>query len=191
MPDQPLLTLVELSSTLRCCALEQMRIAIISDTHGLLRPEVEAFVQTTDLVFHAGDVGKADVLDKLRATAPLKVVRGNVDSGPWAQQLPSEIFHLFPEQNLQVIMAHKWQDISTASLHAPSLLIVGHSHKPELAMQTDGNIKLNPGSCGPRRFKLPVCAALMILDAEGIQIRVFDVLTQEHLFDWHSTSSKW
>ena len=173
------------------CASNQMRIAIISDTHGLLRPEVEAFVQKSDLVFHAGDVGKSEVLDKIRACAPLKVVRGNVDTELWAQQLPSEISHFFPEQKLKIVMAHKWQDISQPArdeMSGPSLMIVGHSHKPELTVQPNGNIKLNPGSCGPRRFRLPVSVALMTFDVSTVQISVVDVLTQQQLFEWQRTT---
>ena len=165
-----------------------MRIAIISDTHGLLRPEVESFLQGCDLICHAGDVGKEEVLTRLRAFAPVLVVKGNVDAGPWTRQLPSDISHSFPEQAFRLFMTHKWQDVpeewrDTGS----SLIIIGHSHQPELSIQGNGALKLNPGSCGPRRFKLPVSAALMLLDNDQAQISVSDILTHQQLFEWNGT----
>ena len=163
-----------------------MRIAIISDTHGLLRPEVEAFVQGSDLIFHAGDIGKEEVLEKLRACAPVQVVRGNVDTESWAHQLPSEVSRSFSDPTFRVFMTHKWQDVpeDVHDGHA-SLIIIGHSHKPDLAMQAKGTLKLNPGSCGPRRFNLPVCAALMVANADQVQIKILNILTQEQLFEWN------
>ena len=160
-----------------------LRIAVVSDTHGLLRPELAAFVQGSDLIFHAGDVGKGSVLDQLRALAPLKVVKGNVDIGSWAQGLPSEIIHELEDGALRIYMTHRWQDVPESEDHRPQqLIIVGHSHKPELSLQENGAIKLNPGSCGARRFKLPVSAARLNLKGGELAISIHDLLGGKQLF---------
>jgi uncharacterized protein len=132
-------------------------VGVISDTHGLLRPEALAALRGVDLILHAGDVGKPEVLDELRRIAPMFVVRGNVDHGDWALQLPvSEIVQVGDQS---FYMLH---DIGELDLDPPTAgfaaVIFGHSHQPAIEVR-DGVLFLNPGSAGPRRFKLPVSVA--------------------------------
>ena len=132
-------------------------VGIISDTHGLLRPQALAALRGSDLIIHAGDVGNADLLEPLRALAPTVVVRGNVDSGPWALALPmtelvdvgGRLFHVLHD------IAQLDLDPAAAGVAA---VVFGHSHKPSIATR-DGVLYLNPGSAGPRRFDLPVSVA--------------------------------
>jgi uncharacterized protein len=132
-------------------------VGVISDTHGLLRPEALAALRGADLILHAGDVGKPEVLDELRRIAPTFVVRGNVDHGNWALELPvSEIVQV---GDRSFYMLH---DIGEFDLDPATggfaAVIFGHSHQPAIEVR-DGVLFLNPGSAGPRRFKLPVSVA--------------------------------
>jgi putative phosphoesterase len=132
-------------------------VGVISDTHGLLRPEAVDALRGVELILHAGDVGKPEVLDGLRRVAPTFVVRGNVDHGDWASRLPvSEIVEV---GGRSFYMLH---DIGELDLDPPTAgfaaVIFGHSHHP-LIETRDGVLFLNPGSAGPRRFKLPVSVA--------------------------------
>jgi putative phosphoesterase len=132
-------------------------VGVISDTHGLLRPEALDALRGADLILHAGDVGKPEVLDEVRRLGPTFVVRGNVDHGDWALRLPvSEIVQV---GDLSFYMLH---DIGELDLDPPTAgfaaVIFGHSHQPSIDVR-DGVLFLNPGSAGPRRFKLPVSVA--------------------------------
>src|SRR5918996_4851432 len=132
-------------------------VGVISDTHGLVRPEALAALHGSDLIVHAGDVGAAEVLERLRAIAPTIAVRGNVDTGAWAQTLPTtEIAHA-GELSLYVIHVLSELDLDpkTAGFAA---VISGHSHRPSAEVR-DGVLYLNPGSAGPRRFRLPITIA--------------------------------
>ena len=132
-------------------------VGVISDTHGLLRPEAIDALRGADLILHAGDVGKPEVLDELRHLAPLTVVRGNVDHGDWALRLP--ISEIVAVGQHSFYMLH---DIGELDLDPPTAgfaaVIFGHSHQPSIETR-DGVLFLNPGSAGPRRFKLPVSIA--------------------------------
>jgi putative phosphoesterase len=132
-------------------------VGVISDTHGLLRPEALDALRGADLILHAGDVGKPEVLDELRRVAPTFVVRGNVDHGDWALQLPvSEIVQV-GDRSFYIL-----HDIGELDLDPPTAgfaaVIFGHSHQPSIEVR-NGVLFLNPGSAGPRRFKLPVSIA--------------------------------
>ncbi|HCJ28451.1 MAG TPA: YfcE family phosphodiesterase [Pseudomonas sp.] len=144
-----------------------MRIGVISDTHGLLRPEALAALQGCERIIHAGDIGKPAVLDKLRELAPLEVIRGNVDSGEWAASIPEQL-------DLQVgtLRIHVTHDVKTMGIDPVAehvdVVIAGHSHQPKIE-EVDGVLYLNPGSAGRRRFTLPISLAL--LDIEDGQPR--------------------
>jgi len=129
-------------------------IGVISDTHGLLRPEAVEALKGCDLILHAGDVGKPQVLDALRQMAPVHAVRGNVDRGAWTQDLPVRE-HLTIEGHV-VFVLHILEDLDVDPAAAGfSVVIFGHTHQPKIEPQ--GNVLyFNPGSAGPRRFKLPV-----------------------------------
>ena len=144
-----------------------MRIGVISDTHGLLRPEALAALQGCERIIHAGDIGKPEVLEGLRALAPLDVIRGNVDSGDWAAEVPE---HLDLEiGGLRVYVTH---DVKTMGIdpiaEQVDVVIAGHSHQPKIE-QVNGVLYLNPGSAGRRRLTLPISLAL--LDIEDGQPR--------------------
>jgi uncharacterized protein len=130
-------------------------IGVISDTHGLVRPEAKAALRGCDAIVHAGDIGKPDVLDELAELAPLTAIRGNVDR--WAVSLPDTSVLTLGGKRFYVI--HNVKDIDLDPRSAGfAAVISGHSHLPESEMR-DGVLYLNPGSAGPRRFKLPVSVA--------------------------------
>ena len=134
-----------------------MNIGVISDTHGLVRPEAVAALEGSDLIIHAGDIGSPDVLDALRALAPVIAVRGNVDKGSWAEELPDTDVVQADEALIYVLHSLSEIDLNPAAaqMHA---VIAGHSHEPSIVTRA-GVLYLNPGSAGPRRFKLPVGVA--------------------------------
>jgi putative phosphoesterase len=136
-------------------------VGVISDTHGLLRPEAVAALRGCDPIIHAGDVGSPDVLDELRQIAPVIAVRGNVDRGAWAQRLPlTEIVQI---DGFVLYVLHILDDLD---LDPPTagfrVVIFGHSHQPENALK-EGVLHFNPGSAGPRRFRLPVTVGRLLL----------------------------
>ena len=141
-----------------------MRIGVISDTHGLLRPEALAVLEGCERIIHAGDIGKPQVLAALRAIAPLDVIRGNIDDGDWAEDLPERLELVHGGVRLYVLHDLKTLDFDPAS-RGIGVVISGHSHKPGIDRRDDGVLYLNPGSAGPRRFKLPISLAL--LDVEN------------------------
>jgi uncharacterized protein len=135
----------------------QTTVGVISDTHGVVRPEAIEALRGSEWIIHAGDVGDPDVLERLRAIAPTVAVRGNVDNGPWAQTLPvSEVVSV---GDVLLYVLHRLEDLDldpkTAGFAA---VIYGHSHQPSSETR-DGILFLNPGSAGPRRFRLPVAIA--------------------------------
>jgi putative phosphoesterase len=137
------------------------RIGLISDTHGLLRDEALLALRGSDLIIHAGDVGKPEILDALKALAPVVAVRGNVDQADWAATLPStavaetDAATFYVLHNLQQLEL----DPKAAGFH---VVVSGHTHKPKHATR-GGVLYLNPGSAGPRRFDLPVTIARLDL----------------------------
>ena len=150
-------------------------IGVISDTHGLVRPQAIEALAGVDLILHAGDIGNQQVLDTLNEIAPVVAVRGNNDKGEWAQSLAD--WEVVEIGAVSIYMLHDLKEIDispTADLF--QVVVSGHSHKPAVE-ERRGVIYLNPGSAGPRRFTLPVCLAhLHILDdkvdAEIIELSV-------------------
>ena len=134
-----------------------MRIGILSDTHGLLRPEVLDALSGAELIIHAGDIGAPQVLESMRAIAPVFAVRGNVDTQAWARRLPAT--QTVPVDKHRFHVLHNVLDLSIDLAAAGiATVIFGHSHRPWIETR-GGVLYLNPGSAGPRRFKLPVCIA--------------------------------
>jgi uncharacterized protein len=153
----------------------KMRVGIISDTHGLLRPEAVHALHGADVILHAGDVGKADVLAALKRVAPVFAVRGNVDTGAWAEELPLTTVVELDGASLYIL--HNLGELDLRPDAAKfDFVISGHTHK---AAQFEKNsvVYLNPGSAGPRRFNLPVTLALLDLGtkpwrAEMIELKI-------------------
>ena len=146
------------------------RIGVISDTHGLLRPEALAFLRGSELIVHGGDVGDAGILDSLRSIAPLTAVRGNNDKGRWADSLAhTEVLQV---EGVLIYVIH---DIAELDLDPAAagfrVVVTGHSHKAKVHEQ-DGVLYVNPGSAGPRRFKLPISVAEITVVGATVQARV-------------------
>ena len=143
----------------------RIEIGVVADTHGLVRPELLELFKDVSLIAHAGDIGKPGVLDILRRVAPVIAVRGNADKGAWAEALPS--FEVIEVAGHFLYLIH---DIKTLDLDpcaaGMQAVISGHSHLPD-ASRKDGVLFLNPGSAGPKRFKLPVTAALLRIESSG------------------------
>jgi putative phosphoesterase len=148
------------------------RIGIISDTHGLLRPEAERALAGVDHIIHAGDIGRPEIMDALRRIAPVTAIRGNVDNGEWAREYPDTKLVRLAGKSIYVL-----HDLKTlqADLGAGSDVIVsGHSHVPKIDM-VGGVLYLNPGSAGPRRFRLPITLATLEVTSQGMRPEVHDL----------------
>jgi putative phosphoesterase len=136
-------------------------VGLISDTHGLLRPEAVRALAGSDLIIHAGDVGTPEILDALRAVAPVVAVRGNVDKGAWASALPATA--VAGAGGTLIYVLHDLNELDLDAAAAGFAVVVsGHSHKPGSA-ERGGVLFVNPGSAGQRRFKLPVTVARLDL----------------------------
>lgn len=142
-------------------------IGVISDTHGLLRPEAVAALRGSDLILHAGDVGKPQVLDRLRGIAPVVAVRGNVDAGAWADALP--VRETVEVAGLSLHLLHNVGELALCPAQAGFAAVVfGHSHQPTVERR-GGVLYFNPGSAGPRRFKLPVAVGRLLVEGGGLR----------------------
>lgn len=150
-----------------------MRIGLISDTHGLLRPEAVAALQGCAQIIHAGDIGKPQVLDGLRVIAPLEAIRGNIDTADWAQVLPERLDLRIGGLTLHVLHDLKQLDIDPLAAGV-EVVIAGHSHKPKVERR-DGVLYVNPGSAGPRRFSLPISLALLELNDGQAQVELISL----------------
>jgi len=132
-------------------------VGVISDTHGLLRPEAVDALRGSQLIIHAGDVGRPEVLEALREIAPVIVVRGNVDTHTWARELPAH--DLVEVEGHVIYVLHNLSDLDLDPVAAGvSVVVSGHTHKP-VVERRQGVLFLNPGSAGPRRFTLPIAVA--------------------------------
>jgi uncharacterized protein len=143
-------------------------IGVISDTHGLVRPEAKAALRGCDAIVHAGDIGKPGVLDELAELGPLTAIRGNVDR--WATALPDTAVLTFGGKRFYVIHNVKDLDLDPRSAGFAGV-ISGHSHVPKSEMR-DGVLYLNPGSAGPRRFKLPVSVAKIRVSTNRLEAQL-------------------
>ena len=144
-----------------------MRIGLISDTHGLLRPEAIAAFRGVNRILHAGDVGAPDILDRLRELAPVTAIRGNVDHGTWAETLAeTEVIEV---ESVSIYMLHNRADLDLKPEAAGfDVVVCGHSHHPKIE-EINGVLYFNPGSAGPRRFQLPVTVGLLEINAGKIE----------------------
>jgi putative phosphoesterase len=135
-----------------------MRVGVLADTHGHLRPRVLALLTGCDRILHAGDVGSAKVLSSLREIAPVEAVRGNTDSGPEVAELAPVLSGEL--DGLPFRMIHRREDIDPSWVKSLRLVVFGHSHRPELEWR-GACLLLNPGACGPRRFSYPLTLAIL------------------------------
>ncbi len=147
--------------------MSEVLVGVISDTHGLVRPEAVRALQGSDLIIHAGDVGTPEVIEQLRAVAPTFAVRGNNDTGAWAAGLP--VTQVVEVGELLFYVLHELSQLDLDPVIAGFAAVVsGHSHQPSIQFR-DRVLYLNPGSAGPRRFKLPVAVARV--HVSGRQLR--------------------
>jgi putative phosphoesterase len=148
-------------------------IGLISDTHGLLRQEALTALKGSELIIHAGDVGKPDILEELRALAPVVAVRGNIDKGAWASQLPTTTVVEAGLASIYVLHDVQELDLDPAAAGF-SIVVSGHSHKASRT-ERSGVLYLNPGSAGPRRFRLPITVARLDLSQAPWEVEFVDL----------------
>jgi putative phosphoesterase len=149
-------------------------IGLISDTHGLMRTQALTALAGSDLIIHAGDVGKPDILDQLRAVAPVMAVRGNIDKDIWASQLP--MTEVVETSLARIYVLHDLQQLDLDPVAAGfGIVVSGHSHKPGQS-ERSGVIYVNPGSAGPRRFHLPITVARLDLRRLPWEVDFIDVM---------------
>jgi putative phosphoesterase len=146
-------------------------IGVISDTHGLVRPEALDALRGVDQILHAGDIGSPEVLEALRALAPVTAVRGNNDRDAWARTLPESLTVTVAGRS--IFLLHDVHELDPASAASAAAVVAGHSHRPAVTRKA-GVLYFNPGSAGPRRFKLPITVGLLrigrTLDGEIIEL---------------------
>ena len=149
------------------------RLGLISDTHGLLRPQAADFLRESDRIIHAGDIVGAHVLEALAEIAPLTAVRGNNDRGAWAMSLAeTEVV------DVGGVLIYVLHDLATLDLDPAAagfrVVVYGHSHRPSVE-ERDGVLYVNPGSAGPRRFRLPIAIAELVIQGDAVEARVVEL----------------
>jgi len=139
-----------------------IQIGVISDTHGLLRPQALEALRGSDYIIHAGDVGNSEILGELQRIAPVTAVRGNVDGGAWAKRIP--LTDVLEVGGVSIYVIHILQNLDLKPEAAGFAAVVyGHSHKPEQSIN-NGVLYFNPGSAGPQRFKLPISVGRLVIE---------------------------
>lgn len=150
---------------------EVRTLGVIADTHGLLRPEAASALAGCEAIVHAGDVGKPAVLEALATIAPVTAIRGNVDR--WADELPDTEVLRFADRLIYVL-----HDLNALALDPAAagfdVVVSGHSHRPKI-VEHDGVLYLNPGSAGPRRFRLPITLAQLEVGPGGVDARILEL----------------
>lgn len=151
------------------------RIGVISDTHGLLRPEAVEYLAGVDHIIHAGDIGSPDVITSLQKIAPVTAIKGNIDRDSWADAYADTETVTLASRSIYVL--HNRNDLDVDPKAAGhGIVIYGHSHKPSIET-VDGVLYLNPGSAGPRRFTLPIALATLELTDTSIQPRIHEIVS--------------
>ncbi|HEY9699470.1 MAG TPA: metallophosphoesterase family protein [Trichocoleus sp.] len=149
------------------------QIGIISDTHGLLRPEAIAALEGSGLILHAGDIGNPEVLVALNQIAPVVAVRGNNDRGEWAESIAER--EMVQREDISIYLLHIIQELDFNPVTQNVQIVVsGHSHKPSISERA-GVLFINPGSAGPRRFKLPITVARLQILGKAMQAEIIDL----------------
>lgn len=152
---------------------DQTVVGVLSDTHGLLRPEALNHLNGVDRIIHAGDIGSPNVLEKLQTIAPVDAVRGNNDKGAWAEAIPETLFLEIRGHRIHVLHDLNQIDLSPSAA-GMSVVISGHSHKP-VVEEREGVLFINPGSPGPRRFRLPIALAKLYIAAESVRAEIIEL----------------
>lgn len=147
-----------------------IRLGLISDTHGLLRPEALTALAGVDRILHAGDIGNAEILARLATLAPVTAVRGNNDHGDWAEALPDAI--RIPVEDVTILMLHDVKQPHAAD--GCRVVLAGHSHRPGI-VERAGTLFVNPGSAGPRRFSLPITVGELVVEGGLVHARIVEL----------------
>src|SRR4051812_47018666 len=149
-------------------------VGVISDTHGLLRPEALAALSGAELIIHAGDIGRPEIIPELRRIAPVTAVRGNVDNDAWAREFPeTQVVEL---GKTLVYVIHNLNELDASAVAAGIRVVIsGHTHKA-LAQERAGALYLNPGSAGPRRFSLPVTLARLRVTGDEVEAEIVKLI---------------
>jgi putative phosphoesterase len=154
-------------------AEKRITLGVISDTHGLLRPEAVAALRGSDRILHAGDIGAPEILEALARIAPITAVRGNVDTASWARALPET--EVVEAGGVSIYMVH---DLGRLDLKPEAagfrVVVYGHSHHPKIE-EKNGVLYFNPGSAGPRRFHLPVSVGNLMIAAGKVQAQLVEL----------------
>lgn len=156
-----------------------IRLGVISDTHGLIRPQALDALRGCQALLHAGDIGSREVLDALQALAPVTCVRGNNDLDDWASRIPESI--TIEIESVRIHLLHDLKElVLDPAAQRLGVIVAGHSHRP--AMQTRGGVLyFNPGSAGPRRFKLPVAVGVLEVGNGAVQGRIVELnIAEKH-----------
>lgn len=148
-------------------------IGVISDTHGLLRPQAVEALQGTELILHAGDIGSPEVIENLKDVAPVVAVRGNIDKDAWAKIFPPTALATIGKRRIYILHNIQEIDLDPAGL-GYDIVVSGHSHKPSIENK-NGVLYLNPGSAGRRRFKLPVTVAKIELSTKNVAAQIIEL----------------
>ncbi|MBD1999631.1 metallophosphoesterase family protein [Leptolyngbya sp. FACHB-541] len=149
-----------------------MQVGVISDTHGLLRPEAVAALANSELILHAGDIGNLEVLAELEAIAPVVAVRGNNDTDEWAKAISDR--QTLKIEDISVHILHIGREFNLFGTTGVQVVISGHSHKPSI-VENNGILFLNPGSAGPRRFKLPISVAHLRVEGKAVHAEIVEL----------------
>ncbi|HEY1463437.1 MAG TPA: metallophosphoesterase family protein [Terriglobales bacterium] len=157
--------------------MRSLTIGIISDTHGLLRPEALNALQDSDFILHAGDVGDPEILKTLEQIAPVTAVRGNVDRDPWAKAIPET--NVLEAGDVTIYMLHKLEALDLNPRAAGFAAVVyGHSHIPKQEVK-NGVLYFNPGSAGPRRFRLPISVGILTIENGAVRAEIKELSVVE------------
>jgi uncharacterized protein len=151
-----------------------MKIGVISDTHGLLRPEALVALRDCDRIIHAGDIGDPEILTALGSIAPLTAIRGNVDREPWARKIPPT--NVLEVENVSIYILHNLAELDLQPEAAGfAAVIYGHSHAPKQETK-NGVMYFNPGSAGPKRFKLPVSVGRLMVERGAVRGEIVQII---------------
>ena len=153
-----------------------LRVGLISDTHGLLRPEARAFLEGSDYIIHGGDICEPGILEALAAIAPVTAVRGNNDRGPWADRIAETEVLQVGDVFIYVIHDLAQLDIDPGAAGV-QVVVSGHSHKPSVERR-ENVLYVNPGSAGPRRFRLPISVGELRVTGTAVSARTVEVVAQ-------------
>jgi putative phosphoesterase len=152
-------------------------IGVISDTHGLLRPEAFAALRGSDYIIHAGDIGDPSILKKLAGIAPVTAIRGNVDREPWAQKVPAT--NVLEVEGVSIYILHNLNELDLKPEAAGfGVVVYGHTHRPNQETR-NGVLHFNPGSAGPRRFRLPVTIGRLEVKDHKVSGEIVEIVPSE------------